>query len=155
MPACLTRRTLLGSAGAVVLAGCTGGGGAGPTSGSADPGDDDRIRADTASDEAALIALYDAVIARLPDLADALSPLRDQHAEHLAALGADGPASPEADSPGSVPAALKELSAAERKAADQRMGAAVAASDEELIRLLALISASEASHVAALQQASR
>lgn len=115
-----------------------------------------------AADEEALIALYEAVIASLPEDGGSVRPLllaiRDQHRQHRTALLADaasaGDAAPAPDpAPSFAPGdrALAALLEAERAAAKARIRACVAAEDPELVRVLAFIAASEASHVPALR----
>lgn len=109
-----------------------------------------------ALDEADLVARYEAVLAAYPDLDEAvnslLTDIRDQHAEHRDALGgapdAPVPSAPDA----SLDAAIGDLLARERSAAKARRRACVAADDPAAARLLALIGASEASHVPALRE---
>ena len=109
------------------------------------------------ANEADLIAQYDAVIAQFPPLAASLTPIRDQHRAHLTALGGDAAGSaPQASNSGpatearSTQAALTQLAAAEKAAAQLRLQDCIAATGEPLIRILASIAASEASHVAEL-----
>lgn len=109
-----------------------------------------------AAAEALLVASYEAAIAALPDADPAvialLTGIRDQHTAHRDALGGtsavpDGPPQPAAQA-----AVIDELLAAERQAARDRIDACEAAPDPELARLLAMIGASEASHVPALRE---
>ena len=105
------------------------------------------------ADELDLIAQYDATIAQFPQLATTLSPLRDQHRAHLSALGTPevtGSSSPLGNRPASPQAALAQLAGAEKQAAMQRLSDCLVTTDEAVARTLALISASEASHVAVL-----
>lgn len=98
-----------------------------------------------------LIAQYDAAIAAFPALGTTLRPIRDQHAGHLAALGSPaGTAGAPAPAPASSQAALAGLSAAEKAAAAMRLSDCLSTSEPALVRILALIAASEASHVAEL-----
>ena len=48
---------------------------------------DDSVRSEVANNEQQLISRYDATIAAYPALASKLTPLRDQHAQHLSAMG--------------------------------------------------------------------
>lgn len=109
-----------------------------------------------ALDEAALVARYDAVLADptgIPAAALAvLESIRDQHIAHRDALGGASPASAPATTTGPWPAPLSGLIDAERAASRSRIGACVDAADAELARLLALVGASEASHVPALKE---
>jgi hypothetical protein len=132
------------------------------------------------ADERSLIAAYDATIARHPALRARLSAVRDDHAAHAAALvtalGAAAPPSPTEPpssdgSPGPTPSgtvapgtgavpetsavprtvagAVAVLRAAERSAASAR-GTVALTAPADRARLLAGISASEASHLAVL-----
>jgi hypothetical protein len=109
------------------------------------------------ADEQALIARYDATIVAFPALAAALTTIRDQHGEHLVALGVadSAPAATASDAPLSLPtdprAAIGVLIDAERSAMRQRIDACVAATDPETARTLTFIAASEGSHVPALK----
>lgn len=114
------------------------------------------LAGEVAAEESTLIATYDAVLAAtgLGDEASArLALIRDQHAQHLEALGGTaGPAtSSESSSPLTTDAAVANLIAAEREASRSRIRACVSADDAELARLLTFIAASEASHVPALR----
>jgi hypothetical protein len=156
----LTRRegllalALLAPAG--LLAACTGS--AEPTPGStaasAPPVD---LAAEVAAEESALIASYDAVLAAATGLGDEafalLALIRDQHRQHLDALGGIDSPSPSVASaaPSTAAAAVGSLIDAERAAARSRIRACVAAEDADLARLLTFIGASEASHVPALR----
>jgi hypothetical protein len=107
-----------------------------------------------AEQESALIAQYDTVLATFPDLdpatAAVLGAIRDQHAQHRDALGGADDVAAEA-APATAAAALSALLAAERGASRERIRACVGADSAETARLLALIGASEASHVPALR----
>lgn len=145
----VSRRALLGG-GLVVLTGCTLESDPPPP-----PDPDDLLRAAAVSREEALLQEYDAALLVLPSLAARLTPLRAQHAEHLAALR--GPATPSAapsssatpvpqvPPPPTAAAALAGLVTAERAAGDAHASAALEAS-RELAGLLASLSASEHSH---------
>lgn len=117
---------------------------------------DDAVRQAVADSEQTLIGRYDATIAAYPALADKLRPLRDQHAEHLAAVGS--PAADGAQQSDSVAktsaAAVQALTAAERTAATERTVACGQATSADLIWNLALIATSEAQHVAVLSKGS-
>lgn len=148
----LGRRTALGlgaGAAAWLLTGCS----SAPIPFIASDPDDD-VRRSVAESERRLLAAYDAVLAALPALAPRLKVLRAQHADHLAAMGdlpADSPgATPSPTVPPNRPAALRTLRRLESQAARQRTDAAVAASETDLVEVLARIAASEASHVAFL-----
>jgi hypothetical protein len=119
----------------------------------ADASTDQSIGLASVANELDLIAQYDAAIAQFPQLATTLSPLRDQHRAHLSALGTPevtGSSSPLGTRPASPQAALTQLAGAEKQAALQRLSDCLIATDEDVARTLALISASEASHVAVL-----
>jgi hypothetical protein len=113
----------------------------------------------TVADERSLLARYDATIAAFPALAPGLSLVRDQHAEHLRALGSpatpSGSASDPAGTAVSLPtdptAAVGALIDAERSAMRLRVDACVAATDPQSARILTFIAASEGSHIPALR----
>lgn len=127
---------------------------------------DDPVRADAIADEQRLIDSYRSAIAAHPDLADQLGPILTQHQAHSLDLG--GPqaptapsaaesqsASPGSASAGGVPTASETITAlreAERAAAAARIAGCGRAGTTELARLLSLIGASEAQHVAELTQ---
>lgn len=173
------RRLLLAAAALPLAAGslaaCTGDGGdAASTSPSPGAPDDPdlALRRQVWADEAALLAAYDATLDAHPDLADRLAPLRAQHLAHRDATGVSGPSGAnggaaasggssagggtatgggsDAAVPSSRRAAVAALAALERKAAGARTDACGRAASGELARVLALVSASEASHAAAL-----
>lgn len=105
------------------------------------------------ANEADLIAQYESVIAAFPQLAQSLQPICEQHRAHLTALGGSEPASASAGpatAARSVQAALTQLAEAEKAAAQQRLQDCIAATGEPVIRTLASIAASEASHVVEL-----
>jgi len=122
-----------------------------------------------AGEELALIALYDVALASLPEADERrrtlLTALRQQHVEHRDALApevtvpvdGEAPAGGRSDTggPDATPVApgLRDLAAAERKAAKARIRACVEADDPQLARTLAFIAASESSHVPALVEA--
>ena len=117
---------------------------------------DDAVRQAVADSEQTLINRYDATIAAFPSLAEKLRPLRDQHAEHLAAVGSD-PVSPDqsgAPVAKTAAGAFSALTAAERKAASDRTASCGQASGGDLIWNLALIAASEAQHATQLAKGS-
>lgn len=159
-PPTLTRRRALGvvAGSALLLAGCTTEDvqtAATPTVGEAAGGEATSAGA-AALDEAELVARYEAVLAAFQDRDEAvtsvLTDIRDQHAEHRDALGGapDAPTPTRVDP--SLDAAIGDLLARERAAAKARRRACVAADDPAAARLLALIGASEASHVPALRE---
>jgi hypothetical protein len=139
-----------------ILAACTGSTGPPPGSATASAPPPD-LAADVAAEESALMATYDAVLSGVPGLDEAAAALlgliRDQHAQHLEALGGSGaqPPASVATAPATAAAAVTSLIAAERAAARSRIRACVVAEDAELARLLTFIGASEASHVPALR----
>lgn len=112
---------------------------------------DAALRQSVAEDEQRLIALYDGTIAVVAEgeLRTTLQLLRNQHAEHAAAVAPDVAPTQIA---GSTPT-VADLQALERAAAAARRDACVAATDTELARVLALIAASEAAHVPMLTEA--
>jgi hypothetical protein len=144
----VTRRALIGGSALIgaslVAAACSPAPSPEPTDTPApEPDIDAQVRSDVATQEAAIIALYDAVIAAHPELATDLAVLRDEHAE---ALGSTAPAS-NAPAVGSRAEALAAVTEAEKQAIAQRTAACEAASGADLARLTALIAASEAGHV--------
>jgi hypothetical protein len=160
----VARRSVLigGSVGAgLVLAGCTSGE---PAPAPTTPPPPDPLLAELA-DERRLMGAYDATIARYPALRARLGPVRADHAAHAAALvTALGPAAPTTSAaptpsttatpsgspvPGTAAAAVAALRAAERAAASARGTVALTAAADRA-RLLAGISAAEASHVVVL-----
>jgi hypothetical protein len=162
-PGLITRRegllalALLAPAG--LVAACTGSSpaaGSSPTgSVAADGTAPAALASDVAAQEAALVAQYESVLAAV-GTADAeatamLSAIRDEHAAHRDALGGSDASPPAPSSPSDLPTAVAALVAAERDAARARIRSCVDAADAELARLLALIGASEASHVPALR----
>lgn len=156
----LTRRrglvllTVLGPLG--VLAACGSDPASAPTASASDaapttPGP----ASDVAAEERQMIALYDTAIAALPEGPSPertlLERIRGEHAAHLSALiDASGPADVPVDL-ATAPVSLRDLIGAERRATRSRVSACVETSDPELARVLALIGASEAGHVAALR----
>jgi hypothetical protein len=133
------------------------------------------LRARLAARSTALGDEYDAVIARHPELAERLTPLRTAVAAHAVALGGGRPGqtsaapspsvtpstapsvtpptappvTPSATAAGSVPkdpaAALKALAAAERRTSDSHTDS-LADAEPELARLLASVAAAGAAH---------
>jgi hypothetical protein len=146
----VSRRTMLsGMAGgvAVTMTGCSG-----PVASLGGENPDDAARRLTAVSEQQLVAAYDAVIAAIPSLSGELGTIRDQHTQHLAALGDTQAASgsPAAIDTAARPAALRALRKLERGAASERTMAAVSVSAADLVQLLTRIGASEAGHAAYL-----
>ncbi len=115
------------------------------------------VRQRAALDEVGLIALYDSVLASLPDADERrrapLRELREQHVAHRDALDPDAVAASVVEPGDGEPVApgLTDLADAERQAVKQRIRSCVDATDEQTARLLALIAASEASHVPAVR----
>lgn len=158
-PAGRTRRAVLGGSAAVVLATVTGCTKVGPAS-APTPGPEVGLLETVIHDEAALIALYAAVMAAHQSLGDRLRPLRDHHAQHLAVLerhyvpGTDsGTVTPAPRPPATAPTgqsrALSALRSAERRAAAARADEAGRAAPG-LAQLLASIGACEAAHAQVL-----
>lgn len=159
----LHRRSLLGLAAAAVavpiVAGCTSTPDPLPPppapTDTPDTSDDSAVRDAAAMAEATLIARYAATIDAHPGLAGVLTPIADQHHAHRRALLGNNAAG---DDDGSVigpispdpTAAIADLVSAERAAAEARTGDCDQAQQVDVIRLLALIAASEASHAEAL-----
>jgi hypothetical protein len=106
----------------------------------------------------ALLARYEATIAALPALAPGLTPLRDDHRQHLRALareigpglasvsgGASGGPSPATDVPADSLSAIAALAAVEKEAATAARAACLAAPSYRAA-LLGSIAAARASH---------
>lgn len=115
---------------------------------------DAALRAAAVAREQALVQAYDRALAAAPGAAALLAPLRAEHAQHLAALGAPAPSggpTPRRGPSGRAadPAARAALAGAERRAAAEH-GRDALASSRELAVVLATLGASEASHVVAL-----
>ncbi|WP_217234572.1 hypothetical protein [Streptomyces sp. AC555_RSS877] len=174
-PSGTRRRTVLASAGAVLLTGCSTGSedSDGGTGGS--PSVVERARARAAGESTGLVKRYDAVIAVHPALAERLGPLRAEVVRHAEAFGASRQASPRASQtsssatpsnsaapsvspPAAVPAdekdALAELAAAERTLADRR-ATALLDLPGELARLLASVAAAGAAHAYLLTEGAK
>lgn len=106
-------------------------------------------------DELSLIGAYLGAIEAFPELRGTLTAIADQHRAHASELGAT-PEQLQAVSPISpaavrVRAALGELIARERAAAELRANAANTSTDPGNIRSLTYIAASESSHVPELR----
>ncbi|WP_199836048.1 hypothetical protein [Streptomyces sp. TP-A0356] len=158
--AALRRRSLLAStAGAALLAGCSGALDSTTTVGGLSAAD--RVRARAARDSEALAERYAAVIDAHPALAARLRPLRAEVVRHAQVFGggsgtsASPPASPSVSpstSPSASPvpadprSALAGLAAAERTVADRRAKALLDVPGE-LARLMASVAAAGAAHV--------
>ena len=161
-PPPLTRRQALslaiGAGPAMLLAACTTEDASTPqvaTSGAV-PGGDVTSAGAMALDESALVAAYQSVLDGFADLdvsiGAVLTEIRDQHAQHRDALGGAPPATAAETLASSLDAAIAGLMTRERAAARARRRACVEAEDPASARLLALIGASEASHVPALRE---
>jgi hypothetical protein len=155
--ATLSRRSLLAVAvvGTLTAAGCTPSTDPAPPTDA--PRDDDAVlAAAVVAQEEGLIALYDATVAAFPALGSALTSIRDQHAAHRDALSPQGSPtaspSPPIAAGTSQAAAIAGLLEAERRAVSERTESCVAARIPDTARLLALIAASEASHVEFLRR---
>lgn len=106
-----------------------------------------------------LLAGYEATIAAQPALTDRLSPLRDDHRAHAAALAKElaiaspepsAPAASASDAPAEPAAALAALATAERTALGEANAACLAAPGWRAT-LLGSIAACRAAHLEALQ----
>ncbi|MFJ7625790.1 hypothetical protein ACIQZN_04760 [Streptomyces sp. NPDC097595] len=153
-----TRRGALAATGALaagaVLSGCgsDGDGAGGGTKGSAHSASssvraEKTLRAGAGRTTATLLAGYEHVLRAHPTTASALTPLRDAVRAHLKALSPEkAPALGMARSRAATPAAaVKELAAAERSAADAYTALLLEAPGE-LARLLASVAAACAAH---------
>ena len=158
-----SRRHILGAALASVAAlaagACTGGvrspGRAEPSSPPSDPlsaeptvEPDDRLRARAAERERHLIDLHAATLRRHPGLADRLRPLTEHHTAHLSALDPAARQRPRRRPRGAsrADAALRDVAAAERRAARAGVAACASAGSADLARLLASVAGCEAAH---------
>ena len=111
---------------------------------------DDAVVAAAAAREHALVAAYDAALRDHPALSALLTPLREEHLQHLTALLPGAPAA----SPSATTAAVRDrperrraaLKALEAGAAREHGAAALAARSRSLAQVLATLAASEASH---------
>jgi len=161
----LTRRSLLAAVGAALVtapAGCTlfDGESATPRVSAPPPPPDPLVPLLTA--ETAVLALYDGVRARLPQLAGRLGPLRTDHVAHLDALRgivrapaanpsmSPSPSPAPAIAPATATAALAALRAAELAAA-RRMSLACLTAPVERAALLGSIAACESAHLVLLR----
>jgi hypothetical protein len=130
------------------LTGCSDGGGDVEIPGAA-------MLADVIAATADLVGRYDAVIAAYPALTTRLTPIRDGHRAHLAALTSTLARKPPAASPQQAPeggqaAALSNLAAAEKSGRADAVAACLAA-PTRLAPLLGSIAAARASHQEALK----
>jgi len=98
--------------------------------------------------EVALIAMYDAVLAKHPELASSLRAWRDHHQAHAAAIlpTATPSAGAAPTAPGSSAAAVKALRAMESELGDSHQKACATVRSADLARVLALCGASESAH---------
>lgn len=152
-----TRRGALAATGALaagaVLSGCggdddgTGGGTKGSAHGASAARAEKTLRTSATRTTATLLAGYEHVLRAHPTTATALTPLRDAVRAHLKALSPEkAPALGMARSRATTPAAaVKELAAAERSAADA-CTALLLEAPGELARLLASVAAACAAH---------
>jgi hypothetical protein len=135
------------------LAGCSSSssGDKGPSGGGDKAEDPDTaVLAEAVADTRDLIARYDHAPA---SIRKKIIALRADHQAHLEALGATtmvtpSPSATVTPSPG--PAALSDLAAAEKTAADRRVDQCKRAKSADLARLLASIGGCEAAHAKAL-----
>lgn len=102
----------------------------------------------------ALADAYDGAIARVPSLADRLTPMRDAHRTHAEALAQalarPVPAAGTADGPTDPDAALAELVDAETQGLEAARAACLAA-PPRLARLIGSMAAARACHLEVLQ----
>lgn len=150
-----TRRSVLaavGVSGVAVVAGCDGND-AGP---SAIPAADAAALRQVAGEALDLANRYDAAISQNSDQAAKLTPIRDAHREHAAAIGRSLDASVAAAAPTATGSAasgsgsgLKALAAAEKAAAERAVAACVAAASH-YAPLLGTVAAARASHAEVL-----
>ncbi|MEU9321670.1 hypothetical protein [Streptomyces sp. NPDC048295] len=156
-----TRRGVFTATGAIalgaVLAGCGDGPGGGKDSGRSAAATaaeqasaaraEKRIRAAAARTGLELLGNYEHVIRTHPATAAGLSPLRNAVRAHTKALVPAGGQAPALSRPRATDAgtAVRELAAAERRAADTHLAALMEA-PPELARLLASIAAAGAAH---------
>lgn len=152
----VTRRALMGGSLALAVAACQPSGNAPPADGT----DPDVLALRRAlSAEQRLLARYDAVRRRHPDLADRIDPIAAEHRHHARALAARVSPSPEPTptptataSPGDGWRAPPHAAEATRGLADLERAAAADREDDLfavppfLAQLLASISASETTH---------
>lgn len=100
------------------------------------------------ADELALIAAYDAALLSAgPRATVVYQRLRDEHVEHLVALGWQQPP----PAPVDANVSRRVLIRAERRASRIRIDAAATSPDADQAQILALIAASEAQHVVDLE----
>jgi hypothetical protein len=146
----ISRRVVLGGIlAAAALAGCGSEAEELAPADAANPAPVDQV----ALSEATLIALYSSVAVAHPALADSVARIADQHREHLTALGFPQiPSVPAQQAAQNRGAAIDQCIAAELRAADARQASCQNAEDPEMIRLLAIIAASEASHAPDLER---
>jgi hypothetical protein len=134
------------------LAGCSNSspGDNGASGGGKTEDPDTAVLAEAVAETRDLIARYDRAPA---SIRKKIIALRADHQAHLEALGATtmvtpSPSATVAPSPG--PAALSDLAAAEKTAADRRVDQCKRAKSADLARLLASIGGCEAAHAKAL-----
>lgn len=156
----VSRRQVLATAAALLGGGLAGGltgcdarrgprsPGARPTG---TPAPADRVLTAAVARERALLAAYDDVLARYPDLAPRLTPYRDDHAAHLHALEPGAVVSASVTpSTRRTPKRVQRRLRARLRAMEEKAAAACARDAESAPReravLLAALAASEASH---------
>lgn len=112
----------------------------------------DALDADVTS-ELQLMAVYAAVLESYPELENLLAPIAEQHSQHAQALGA-GSQAPQTNAtvPETARDAVRQLIAAEDRAARERRDACAVEDEATRVRVLTLIAASEASHARQLAQ---
>lgn len=167
MPAEPTRRLVL-AASALAAAGLAGCGRIHPWSVPPKQAPDVGTLAEAIAAEQAMISRYASVLTRFPGLGPGLTPVLDQHREHLAALRGRLVVPPGTATPSARPAALASrppvlpsaaAAVAYLRTAEEAQAAAMVrwlpAAPPSLAQLLASIGASEASHAAILRAAGR
>ncbi len=144
----------------LVAGACTGGerpqGGLQPSTGTGEPlpsvepsvESDDRLRAGAADQERHLLDLHAATLRRHPSLANRLRPLTEHHAAHLSALEVSARRRPRRRARVATrpDAALHDVAAAERHAAQAAVAACARTGSADLARLLASVAGCEAAH---------
>jgi hypothetical protein len=114
---------------------------------------DAHLKQNTAASERSLIDRYQSAMLIYPELAGELAPIRDQHLQHLAAMG--GPTGQITQSAGGLVAptardTVAALAKAEGLAAKERLASCDAATSKEFSWHLSLICASESQHAVEL-----
>lgn len=153
MPLSPRRRSLLITGSVALLAGCSGREAEQERARAEQAQAADRLRRRAAGQSAALLGRYDATLTAHPALAERLTPLRANVAQHLKALGGkpEGKAGGRAAGtderavPQDEQGALAALADAERRTADARTKALDGATPE-FARLLASVAAAGGAH---------